>query len=341
MKRNQILIISGILIIGLLIGVVFWMQFTEGNIESDKSKITFTIHNSEPIAQDKSELRDLILSPLLKTIMVNDSMVIPSIILLKKYNGTNSFSIPLYGMNYIRYAYIGADMYSFEDRKSDEESFFKSWSNSSDLEASLLKGNGDEKEFPTLDEVNGIDTFIISSSIQKGNKVWPDVTSLRNHLDSMLISGALRGKQNIHLYFISILNGPEELPKPPVEDIVIVENPKNIPPLKPIDTKAPKVGSDFLISRVVDKNEVIWDIKGLSDECKLNVVLYSAFNNELIKSMELKYDTKSLRVNASDLKLKFPKKVNLECIVIVNVIFQDKIIAKSKSDVISFYCNER
>jgi hypothetical protein len=120
MKRNQILIISGVVIVAILVGLVFWMQFISE--EPNETKFIFQLHQLETTNKKLENIKSEIIEPLLKSSVNSkeNKLVFTSIQLT---NGSK-LTIPILGMNYVRYNFMGDDMYSIGDRKDDEKFYF-------------------------------------------------------------------------------------------------------------------------------------------------------------------------------------------------------------------------
>jgi hypothetical protein len=198
MKRNQMLIISGVVIVAILVGLIFWMQFISE--EPNETKFIFQLHQLETTNKKSLNIQSELIEPLLKSSVnsKDNKLVFTSIQLT---NG-KKLTIPILGMNYVRYNFMGDDMYSMSDRVDDEEFYFNHNSFDSDLQNFLLFKKLDEKKGYTIEMIDGINSFVINSENHDQKKVWKNVALLREHLNKQLNKDKYTEKNNlIKIYF--------------------------------------------------------------------------------------------------------------------------------------------
>ena len=198
MKRNQLLIITGVIIVGILVGLIFWMQFISG--KPNETKFIFQLHQLEITNKKSESIKSEIIEPLLKSSINSkeNKLVFTS---LQLTNGSK-LTIPIIGMNFVRYNFMGDDMYSIGDRKDDEEFYFNHNSFASDLQNNRLFKKLDKKLGFNIEMIDGINSFLINSENHDQKKVWKNVALLREHLNKQLIKGNYPDNNNlIKIYF--------------------------------------------------------------------------------------------------------------------------------------------
>jgi hypothetical protein len=216
MKRNQLLKISGVIIFSALIGIIFWMQSISG--KPNEIKFIFELYKLGKGSTPSENIKLDIIEPILKSsVNSNDNKLVFTSIKLS--NGEEHI-IPILGMNYIRYNFMGDYLYSIKDRKDDEESYFNQFltgpKSNKYLENIYLNTSG--KTLPkSIDEIDGKTSFVINPNHNDQKKIWGNVVSLREHLNDEISKGNYPENANlIQVYFdlegvlIVDLENPEE-----------------------------------------------------------------------------------------------------------------------------------
>lgn len=206
MKRNQVFYIVGALILLFFIAGLFYMQTLEEDATDLQNKYSIEIYNCSPIADDSADLEKEMSAYLTSTRTVSsngETVFFTPVLKIAK----ESFSIPIYGMNYIRFVF-NSDMYLYSDRQDDEKIFFEGNNASnkaySRVKDAAMKGSGVDT-FP-INWQNIKTEFIINKN---GNaphdpryKVWNSMSNLKVYIDSLFNTGSLTKDSIIKvLYF--------------------------------------------------------------------------------------------------------------------------------------------
>lgn len=203
MKKNKIFIISGALLFGLFIALLFWLQTMEGQPNELQTSYQIEIFNCSEIGKDKATIDSELKAALLSTPLKKDGITSCYAPIVKIDNV--EFGVPIYGMNYFRLG-ISSDMYLYEDRKMDEATFFEAPKDNEkylELRKKASKGWFKKGDDVALDLKNNINEFIIYSSQKEkhthNKKVWQSMTALRGHIDSLISIGA--NEKTIKVYY--------------------------------------------------------------------------------------------------------------------------------------------
>ena len=203
MKKNKIFIISGALLFGLFIALLFWLQTMEGQPNELQTSYQIEIFNCSEIGKDKATIDAELKAALLSTPLKKDGITSCYAPIVKIDNV--EFGVPIYGMNYFRLG-ISSDMYLYEDRKMDEATFFEAPKDNEkylELRKKASKGWFKKGDDVALDLKNNINEFIIYSSQKEkhthNKKVWQSMTALRGHIDSLISIGA--NEKTIKVYY--------------------------------------------------------------------------------------------------------------------------------------------
>jgi hypothetical protein len=206
MKRNQVFYIVGALILLFFIAGLFYMQTLEEDATDLQNKYSIEIYNCSPIANDSADLEKEMSAYLTSTRTVSsngETVFFTPVLKIAK----ESFSIPIYGMNYIRFVF-NSDMYLYSDRQDDEKIFFEGNNASnqaySRVKEAAMKGSGVDT-FP-INWQNIKTEFIINKNYKAAHdpsyKVWNSMSNLKVYIDSLFNTGSLTKDSIIKvLYF--------------------------------------------------------------------------------------------------------------------------------------------
>lgn len=206
MKRNQVFYIVGALILLFFIAGLFYMQTLEEDATDLQNKYSIEIYNCPPIADDSADLEKEMSAYLTSTRTVSsngETVFFTPVLKIAK----ESFSIPIYGMNYIRFVF-NSDMYLYSDRQDDEKIFFEGNNASnqaySRVKEAAMKGSGVDT-FP-INWQNIKTEFIINKNYKAAHdpryKVWNSMSNLKVYIDSLFNTGSLTKDSIIKvLYF--------------------------------------------------------------------------------------------------------------------------------------------
>lgn len=221
MKRKQIFILIGLLVIILIGLLLFWLLGREAKLNSKHIGINFEIHNCSPVEKNKENLRLFFLQPLLSSNVVEEKSGLDRLFIPQIACDETIFSIPTFGINVFRYdgnaQNIKETSLTITSRVADEENFYNSWQADGfeSLEKSLLKGNVKEDNLPTLSDLmlpDASDDIIQDSVIIDKNcksEIFPYVfksaENVRKYMNKVLEKNPdaiLEGTENntIHIF---------------------------------------------------------------------------------------------------------------------------------------------
>ena len=211
MKRNKIFIISGAILFGLFIALLFWFQTMEGQPDELQNTYKIEIFNCPEIGKDKATIDTELKAALLSTPLNKDGVTSCYAPIVKIDNV--EFGVPIYGMNYFRLG-ISSDMYLYEDRKMDEATFFEAPGDNEnyiELRKKASKGWFENVDEVALDWINNKNEFIIySSQTEKhthNKKVWQSMIGLRGHIDSLMSLGTIEKKIEVYYFCGDFMDG--------------------------------------------------------------------------------------------------------------------------------------
>jgi hypothetical protein len=206
MKRNQVFYVVGALILLFFIAGLFYLQTLEEDATDLQNKYSIEIYNCSPIANDSADLEKEMSAYLTSTRTVSskgETVFFTPVLKIAK----ESFCIPIYGMNYIRFVF-NSDMYLYSDRQDDEKIFFEGNNASnktySRVKEAAMKGSGVDT-FP-INWPNVKTEFIINKNGKAAHdpryKVWNSMSNLKVYIDSLFNTGSLTKDSIIKvLYF--------------------------------------------------------------------------------------------------------------------------------------------
>ena len=287
MKNLYLYIFGGIIVLLLLAGLI-WMQVTESEPEVLSDKYVINIHNCPSIVKDPknegvllSEIKSMLFATNIKA---KGRFLTPIIQVRNESDSLFKFGIPLYGLNYIRFS-TNPDMFTYEDRKTDEEEFFendykksKEFKNVKDI---LITGNTNAQK--PIDILNNKHEFIVNYNLEvskPSEKVFNSFQSLRPHLDSLINIGVFEKGSEIDVYYLCGDIEPEPEPEPEPGPEPAPEpgpEPGPVPPI-PEEPRTPSC-PDRDGDGVCDQDDKCPDLKGdpNNDGCpKVNI----SHNNE-------------------------------------------------------------
>ena len=223
--RNLYLYIFGGLIVSLLLAGLIWMQVTESEPEVLSDKYVINIHNCSSIVKDPknegillSEIKSMLFAT---NIEAKERFLTPIIQVRNQSDSLFKFGIPLYGLNYIRFL-TNPDMFTYEDRKTDEDEFFENDYKKSEefknIKDILITGNPNAKT--PKDILNNKHEFIVNYNLEVSNpseKVFNSFQSLRPYLDSLINIGVFDKGSEIDVYYLCGEGSPEPEPEPEPE----------------------------------------------------------------------------------------------------------------------------
>jgi hypothetical protein len=206
MNRNKIFIIAGSTIVVLLITLLIFLQFIQGNV-ADPTTNAYYINIEHCPAMEKKEQIDNELAEILSSTELNKNslFLVPIVTINKK----DKLSTPAIGMNYIRYL-INPVMYVYDNnRKEDVEVFFKSHAQSNTtylaLKTEALKFTNVEPKV-SLDLENDSTQFFIDLNQKVDSdptkKIWNSLKSLRVHLNILTKQGKIKAGTNVNVYYL-------------------------------------------------------------------------------------------------------------------------------------------
>jgi hypothetical protein len=346
MSRNQIFIIAGSSIVVLLIAILIFLQFIQGNVADPRTN-AYYINIEHCPAMEKKEQIDNELAEILSSTKLNEnnSFLVPIVSINKK----NELSSPAIGMNYIRYI-LNPVMYVFDNRKEDVELFFKNYAQSNSsyikLREEALKTTNVEPKVP-YEIGNDSTQFFIdlnqNADSDPTKKIWKSLKSLRAHLNTLIVKGRIKAGTKVNVYYLcgplSGMIGLENEDQDNKDDEESKEATFNneIKPIIPIDnqvTIAPTNVEIIRLNRINEKNGIEWDIKNIDKNCKIKVDIIEKNTQKIFKSETLSFNVKSLFIP-------YEKKLNntnLTVFADIKVIYMDKVLAQKKSDVFTINC---
>jgi len=208
MKNFYLYLIGVVIVLSLLAGLL-WMQVTESEPEILNEKYTINIHNCTPIVkntENKSLLMAEVRSILTSTNVKSEGKFLTPILKIKNQNDSIfEFGVPLYGLNYIRYI-TNPDMFTFQDRKADEEEFFNNeYENNiifQKVKNQLITGNSKIDSISYLEK--GKKSFVVNFALEKTNyskREFKSFQSLRHSLDSMIVRKEINRNDEINVFY--------------------------------------------------------------------------------------------------------------------------------------------
>lgn len=270
MKNLYLYIFGGLIVLLLLAGLI-WMQVTESEPEVLSDKYVINIHNCPSIVKDTknegillSEIKSMLFATNIKA---KGRFLTPIIQVRNESDSLFKFGIPLYGLNYIRFL-TNPDMFTYEDRKTDEEEFFenddkksKEFKNIKDI---LITGNPNAQK--PIDILNNKHEFIVNYNLEVSKpleKKFNSIQSLRPHLDSLISIGVFDKGSEIDVYYLCgegldtsiVIEDPEPTPEPSPKPAPKTETDK---PKEPSTPSCPDRDGD----EVCDEDDKCPDLKG-------------------------------------------------------------------------------
>jgi hypothetical protein len=208
MKNIYLYLTGGGIVLMLLAGLV-WMQVTESKANILNDKYYIKVYNCRPIIKDTSNQNSLLeeFKSMLKATNIKSKgrFLTPILKVRSAENTFLSFGIPVYGLNYIRYL-TNADMFTIEDRKTDEVEFFENEYNSNSTfqsVKSVLMSSGSEVH-DLKDVFAQSNSFIVNPSLNasvKSKKEFSSFKLLRVTIDSLINAGEINRNDEVSVYY--------------------------------------------------------------------------------------------------------------------------------------------
>jgi len=237
MKKRNLFIAIGILIISALSLFLYYVDSNSTKIDEKHINLVFNIENIS--ISNHNELKTQILQPLLKSSFYTENKEV--LFIPKVVHNNKSFCIPAFGLNSLRYnpSEQSLEYYNKDSRLLDEEYFFSEWKMDRDLN-NFLKAFNSTKINSNINLYNDIhkqktnlfiDSFIINSRIiENSNFEFKNTSELRAFLDKEIEKFKIKNKINIYIFF---MDGAQIKSEP---SIIIDEIEDEIPPKPPVIT---------------------------------------------------------------------------------------------------------
>ena len=213
-KNAAFLIIA---IAALIFGSLFFFENQDVPSRDVENSLSINIFTACPISKDSAEFdRDIETLARLYANPTKNNFLIANCTIIRldgmdanQETDSAFFDVPVNYMNAKKFSLIENEPGVPDERNSEEDQYFKNLNSHEDYVKFRRIGLQNSKkwidcsDFTCLNPLDSIHEFVIDRTIEapRNNKYWPSAAALRKHIESLFVSGAIKAKDKIRIYF--------------------------------------------------------------------------------------------------------------------------------------------